>query len=218
MSRSLSVSDCNPFLWPVSFFCLKTLLRISEQNLVSRGQLVSLFCLDTQTVLYLCQRDNLLTAVLPTSPLHAWRMVLKCHSMGNFLSLSQSAVVCTFSCHWWFSTFFFHRGVRGYIAIFSGKIAGIDKFHFLCSLICKFLRWIQRIYSIQNVSVNKFQKFNFIRCIFFLCKVRFYMFFKNKDVFIDTKGFYTLLCLLYPMFSLSYPTCNYMFLMLFLFI
>ena len=70
-------------------------------------------CLDTQTVLYLCQAGNPVAEVLPTSPLHMWRIVLKRHKMANLFSPSQSEVSELFPSLVILSTFFFffyHEG------------------------------------------------------------------------------------------------------------
>lgn len=56
--------------------CPVTLLRISKQNLASRGHLVSSSCLETQPVSYLWQTGNILTQALLTSLPHTRRIVL----------------------------------------------------------------------------------------------------------------------------------------------
>ena len=97
-------------------------------------------CLDTQTVLYLCQAGNPVAEVLPTSPLHMWRIVLKRHKMANLFSPSQSEVYELFPSLVILSTFFFFFTMKAelYRYIFSEKIANIDKFHFFVCLCVNF--------------------------------------------------------------------------------
>ena len=68
--------------------------------------------------------------VLPTSPLHMWRIVLKRHKMANLLSPSQSEVSELFLSLVILSTFFFFffftMKAELYRYIFSEKIANID--------------------------------------------------------------------------------------------
>lgn len=131
----------DPALW-IALHCRE---RFQNRTQLPKG---SLLCFETHPMSYLCQMSNTLTEVLLTSPPHTLRIVFKWHKMGNYLHLKVE----------WCEPFPLIGGLSKFFP--TGKQrTGTVKFYFLSTFVNSENLSIN---AIQNISVNKFQKFNFV--------------------------------------------------------